>query len=83
MLMVNKKIVFGVEGWGTGEVAECETELCGTPPHGKKKCHSFQATVITRNCYVQSIPEKVITETLGRKSSMALWCNKRTSSIQQ
>ena len=29
------------------------------------------------------IPEKVITETSGRKSSMALQCNKHTSSVQQ
>ena len=88
--MVNKKIVkkqsdfcLGVEGWSTGfEVAECETELCATPPHGKKKCNSFCATVITRNQINTCIPEKVIAETLGRKSSMALWC-KRISSVQQ
>ena len=64
--MVNEKIVkrqsdfcLGVESWSTGfEVAdECETEWCDTPPHGKKKSHSFRAKVITRNCYIQiSIP---------------------------
>ena len=32
----------GVEGWSTCfEVAECETEWCDTPPHSKKKSHSF------------------------------------------
>ena len=79
VLVVNEKIVkrqsdfcLGVEGWSTGfEVAECETERYDTPPHGKKKCHSFRATVMTHNCYVQiytCIPEKVIAETLGHKS---------------
>ena len=57
--------------------------LCATPPHGKKKCNSFCATVITRNQINTCIPEKVIAETSGHKSSMALWCNERTSSVQQ
>ena len=55
-------------------------------PNGTKKCHSFRATVITHNQYVQintGIPEKVITETLGHKSSKVLWCYRCTSSIQQ
>ena len=92
--MVNKKIVkrqsdfcLSVKGWSTCfEVAECETEWCDTHPHGKKKCHSFRATVITCNCYVQiytCIPEKVIADTSGHKSSMALQCKERSSSVQQ
>ena len=47
--MVNEEIVkkrsdfcLGVEGWSNGfEVAECETEWCDTPPHGKKKVTLF------------------------------------------
>ena len=75
----------GVEGWSTGfELAGCETEWCDTPPHGKKKCHSLCATVISRICYIQiytCLPEKVITENLDHKSSMALWCNEHPSSV--
>ena len=75
MLVVNEKIV-----------VECETKWCDTPLHGKKKCHSLRATVIICNHYVQintSIPEKVITETLGHKISKALLCNECTSLVQQ
>ena len=75
VLVVNERIV-----------AECETEWCNTPSHGKKQFHSLRATVITCNHYVQintCIPEKVITETSGHKSSKALWCNESTSLVQQ
>ena len=62
--MVNEKIVkrqldfcLGVEGWSTCfEVAECETEWCDTPLHGKKKCHSFRVMVTTCNAMFKSIP---------------------------
>ena len=50
--------------------------------HTVRKYHSFLAAVITRNCYIQintCIPEKVIAETSGHKSSMALQCNECTS----
>ena len=89
IVIVKKQSYFclGVEGWSTGfEVTGCGTEWCDTPPHGRKKCHSLCETVITRDCYVQintCIPEKVVAETSGYKSSMALWCNERTSSVQQ
>ena len=92
--MVNEEIVkkqsdscLCVEGWSADfEVVEYETEWCDTR---KKKCHSLRATVTTRNRYVQiniGIPEKVITETLGHKSSRLCnvhTCNERTSSVQQ
>ena len=42
--------------------------------------------VITRNQYVQintGIPEKVIAETSGHKTFIALRFNERTSSVQQ
>ena len=89
--MVNEKIVkkrsdfcLRVECWSTGfEVAECEAEWLQTV---RKKCHSLRAMVITRNQYVQintGIPEKVITETSGHKSSKALWCYERTLSVHQ
>ena len=89
--MVNEKIVkkqsdfcLGVECWSTGfEVAGCETEWLQMV---RKKCHSLCTMVITRNQYVQTntgIPEKVIAETSGHKSSKALQCYERTLSVQQ
>ena len=69
------------------EVAECEIEWHDTPPHGKKKCHSLHATVITvtHNQYVQintSIPGKVIAASSGHKSSKALRCSGALHRIQ-
>ena len=62
IIMLNEEIVkkrsdfrLGVEVSTGFVVAECETKWCDTNPHGKKKCSSIRAMVITvtHNQYVQ------------------------------